>query len=458
MAKPERRVNLVHMSHQHGCSSQQRNDDGNDDCPICMRPITRQSLPQTRLCYLVDLLWTGRHIHSCSSSIMSLVRNRRLIHHQYWSTVHSTTEYYRRRFTRSVSFPNIESSIKTDNSSIASCTLLVLIQKVSQASQCHLFGILHEQPTLPLMLPHKKSSQHPMYSAMSFKCRSSASLSSNTLVPSRSTSRTMMLPKNPEKAVGLGIYTHMTHPTATFLTPRPSLSSIRTHTTLRSVPHDSPVPPLPTYFPERYRKTNAPRKGRTPPRRPPRPECAPGGETVRLITPPVHPALRNLQVRKESVESMSSIYSRSISGEKRSPRILNDLNTLASWDGGQSYNTAVKQSRLGDMETTLIWEYRHNSQRREMPNDGSDSDIDDTATLQARLPRVRGVSGFGAVENWTDCHTSTERDTTSQGKRSSHQRRKLQKCRGKVISQPAHVNNNGAVERTYRLVEPWKHA
>lgn len=302
------------------------------------------------------------------------------------------------------------------------------------------------------MLPHKNSAQRPMHSEMSFKCRSSASLSSNTLVASQSTSSTMLPTNKPEMVVGLGTCISASRSTATFLTPRPSLSSIRAHTTLAAVPRRSPIPPLPTYFLKTYRRGKTARGCRIPPRRPPRPEYAPEGENVRLITPHSHPALRDLEARK-STESLSSIYSRSISGEIRSSRVVQRTTPVSSVRS-ETCNDSVNHSRLQATETAGPGNTQHSAQ---ISNEGSDSDIDDAATLQARLPCVRGVSGFGDVQEWTVRHSTAGNNDANERKRPRNQRRRLQKSRGR-ISQPAHVKNNGAVERTYRLIEPWKAA
>ncbi|KAK3115984.1 hypothetical protein LTR53_004156, partial [Teratosphaeriaceae sp. CCFEE 6253] len=109
---------------------------------------------------------------------------------------------------------------------LASLTLFILMHKISAPFTCHLFGLVKEQSLLPLMLPYKVSAEH---SEMSFKCRSSSSLSSRTLVPSRNTSTSQLLPSCPEKAVfGLGIYAPKQY-TPSFLTPRPSLFHTHTH-------------------------------------------------------------------------------------------------------------------------------------------------------------------------------------------------------------------------------------
>jgi hypothetical protein len=89
-------------------------------------------------------------------------------------------------------------------SRIVSMALFIATNKTEKPFRAHLLGVIKEQALLPLMLPYKASKQHPMFSEMSFKCRSSTSLSSRTLVPSCDSTMTL-LPSKADKVVGLGI-------------------------------------------------------------------------------------------------------------------------------------------------------------------------------------------------------------------------------------------------------------
>jgi hypothetical protein len=118
-----------------------------------------------------------------------------------------------------------------------------------------------------------------MFSEMSFKCRSTMSFSSSsyTLIDPASDPLHTLYPTLPEKSYGLGIYapkksissSNLSSPfsTASFLTPRPSLKTLRSQASLagprplhlhsKSYPTTSsahsPLPPVPTYNPEKYK-------------------------------------------------------------------------------------------------------------------------------------------------------------------------------------------------------------
>ncbi|KAK5683277.1 hypothetical protein LTS10_004808 [Elasticomyces elasticus] len=285
---------------------------------------------------------------------------------------------------------------------IASIALFVLLHKTSEPFQCHLFGVRKQPTLLPLMLPYKVAPGHAMFSEMSFKCRSSSSLSSHTLIPSRSNSMSHLLPSCPEKAAfGLGIYAPK-QSRLSFLTPRPSLQSIRTYTTTCSLPPpSSPLPPLPAYFPERYRRESAMQKAIYPPRsqQPYQLRRSQSSRTVRMV--PLSPALSasNLAAFNKSSESLSSVYSRSISGERRGTRP--DTLSQSSRSLSSSSTATLVKSPLGamrraaDPNTVVLPETRRQTSSEEI-----DMDIDDAATLQANLPSVKAVSEFGEVADW----------------------------------------------------------
>ena len=84
---------------------------------------------------------------------------------------------------------------------------MICISKVQEPYRCHLLGINKEPALLPLVLPYQAHNR-TKYSEMSFKCRSSASLSTTTLVASHESSCDSLYklyPTRPEKAYGLGI-------------------------------------------------------------------------------------------------------------------------------------------------------------------------------------------------------------------------------------------------------------
>ncbi|RMY84806.1 hypothetical protein D0861_06777 [Hortaea werneckii] len=291
-------------------------------------------------------------------------------------------------------------AMRLTNVRLAAGALFALLQKTSEPFRANLFGIMKDFDSLPHLLSYAPSTDRAMFSEMSFKCRSSSSLSSSDsiLTPNRST--THLLPSCPEQAViGLGIYS-CKNSRPSFLTPRPSLCSIRTHTTVRS--RSSPLPPLPPYFPDACRRNTTVPKTAVPPQRPPRPYSysALQGKTVRMVPP--SPALLspNPVALKRSEESLSSMYSRSISGESRRasatrPALLRE--------NGRAYSSSstmtVVKSPLGAMcvagdfieviSTARRPKKDASSRDGRAEDDGGDSDIDDAATLQARLPLAK---------------------------------------------------------------------
>ncbi|KAK0900896.1 hypothetical protein LTR91_009480 [Friedmanniomyces endolithicus] len=286
---------------------------------------------------------------------------------------------------------------------LATLVLFVLMHKTSDPFRCHLFGITKEPMLLPLMLPYKSAPGHTAFSEMSFKCRSSSSLSSHTLIPSRSNSLSHLIPSCPEKAAfGLGIYAPK-QSTRSFLAPRPSLQSIRTHTTISSLPPpSSPLPPLPAYFPERYRQPSAMQKAIYPPRsqQPYQLARSQSGRTVRMVPPSPALSASNLAAFNRSTESLSSVYSRSISGETRHPEGPGALSESSRSFSSGSAATLVKSPlvamrRAADPNTIVMPGSKSGS-----CSDDFESEVDDAATLQAKLPSVKAVSEFGEVENW----------------------------------------------------------
>ncbi|TKA69780.1 hypothetical protein B0A55_08811 [Friedmanniomyces simplex] len=285
---------------------------------------------------------------------------------------------------------------------LATMVLFVLMHKTSDPFRCHLFGVTKQPTLLPLMLPYKIAPGHAMFSEMSFKCRSSSSPSSHTLVPSQHNSMSHLLPSCPEKAAfGLGIYAPK-QSAPSFLGPRPSLQSIRTHATISSLPPpSSPLPPLPAYFPEKYRQSSAMQKAIYPPRsqQPYQLRRSQSSKTVRMVPPSPALSASNLAAFNRSAESLSSVYSRSVSGEKR------DLGPGAPSESSRSFSSGsaatLVRSPLGamrraaDPNTIVLPGSRSGSCGEE-----AESEIDDAVTLQAKLPAVKAVSEWGEVEGY----------------------------------------------------------
>lgn len=128
----------------------------------------------------------------------------------------------------------------------------------------------HTHPSQPAMA-HTHPALRPTPSALSFKCRSTSSLTLIPSVPSQSLPSFVPFPSDLEagpgdKVIGLGIFTTPSPDTQksigrgkirppSLLSARPSLASIRSARTLSSLPPpQSPLPPLPAYFPSRVPK------------------------------------------------------------------------------------------------------------------------------------------------------------------------------------------------------------
>ncbi|RMY49641.1 hypothetical protein D0863_15091 [Hortaea werneckii] len=147
------------------------------------------------------------------------------------------------------------------------------------------------------------------------------------------------------------------------------------------------------------------------------------GRTVRMVPPSPAPLLSpNPVALKRSEESLSSMYSRSISGESRRasaarPALVSE--NRRTYSSGST--TTVVKSRLGTMR--LASEYKDvvstgrrpgtNETRRDgRAGDGEgDSDIDDAATLQARLP----LSKSHAISGQRDSYYERPRERDADG-------------------------------------------
>jgi hypothetical protein len=160
-----------------------------------------------------------------------------------------------------------------------------------------------------------------MFSEMSFKCRSMSTFSSYTIADPDEDILYKLYPTRPEKAYGLGIYAPKTS-TASFLAPRPSLRTIRSQASFGPQPlKSSPVPPLPVYDPEKYKHLPAMQMTSQPPKR----LSSLRRKNSQRVPCNVHHASKptdgepHTLNRSASKESMSSIYSRSVSGDSPDP-------------------------------------------------------------------------------------------------------------------------------------------
>lgn len=211
--------------------------------------------------------------------------------------------------------------------------LCLLRRHVTDANRCYILGVVPEDMLLPLHLSQKRRTLRAKPSEMSFKCRSSVSMASQATVTlwkgggaTIPASAELCLPSQ-----GLGIHTSRSSAPASLLYPRPSVSSIRSHTSLPLYqPPASPLPPLPAYLPDARNATTAMHKAimyqpasssRPIPIRPARSD-----DNLRILPPPV-PALSqvSLAVPARRPQSASSIYSRDTTGDseiipRRSPR------------------------------------------------------------------------------------------------------------------------------------------
>lgn len=118
---------------------------------------------------------------------------------------------------------------------------------------------------------------------------------------------------------------------------------------------------------------------------------------MRVVPPSPALSLANVRALNRSTDSLSSIYSRSVTGERythsqQRPQCLSDGRSFSS-----SSMATVKKSPLGMMRLASDPEIVIDRDRRSMSDASSTSDIDDAATLQARLPSVKAVSEFGDV-------------------------------------------------------------
>lgn len=151
----------------------------------------------------------------------------------------------------------------------------------------------------------------------------------------------------------------------------------------------------------------------------------------------------------------SSVYSRSISGDTHSARgtpqprrpgaLQPDGRSLSS---GSSSSTltggTVKKSPLGVMRLASDPDVVFTSQSNDFKlqdhhiragsvesSTSSNSEINDAATLQRRLPSVKAVSTFGEPLSWTSTE-GQEKGSKEQGKAKHYYQRSYELCMGEM--------------------------
>jgi hypothetical protein len=244
-----------------------------------------------------------------------------------------------------------------------------------------------------------------MFSEMSFKCRSTSTFSSYTLPEPNEDTLYTLYPTRPEEAYGLGIYAPKAS-VASFLTPRPSLRTIRSQASFGHRPlKSSSVPPLPVYDPEKHKDKLTMQKASQLPRRVytlRRKSSQRGALRAAQCSPlPMDdkPKPRTLD-RSVSGESLSSIYSRSVSGD--SPDLSHrsvfgksigrhpNVSTVSTTVGPNYLNVTRAGARFG-----AVHQPRSQSRLRQ-------DYLSRTADIPTtRLPVVRAVSDFGSVQDWS---------------------------------------------------------
>lgn len=239
-----------------------------------------------------------------------------------------------------------------------------------------------------------------MFSDMSFKCRSTSTFSSYTTTEPHDDTLYTLYPTRPEKAYGLGIYAPKMSG-ASFLTPRSSLKTIRSQASLGSrTLKSSPVPPLPVYNPEKYKDLAVMRKAPRRPRREPSQRLLRAALRANTAS---EDKLHTLD-RTCSKESLSSIYSRSVSGDSPDPSPRPQTGMTSNGQKGlptvkmpvRRRPPLIEQSCLiADSTSTRL-----NQSRVQEVVTAQRPDNQMNATLQ--LPKVRGVSTFGDVQGWED--------------------------------------------------------
>lgn len=290
-----------------------------------------------------------------------------------------------------------------DQYRVISIGFVLLTCKTTDPYHAHLLGVTKPPTLIPFILPYK-AGERRMFSDMSFKCRSTSTFSSYTIAEPDEDILYKLYPTRPEKAYGLGIYAPKTS-TANFLAPRPSLRTIRSHASFGPPPlKSSPVPPLPVYDPEKYRNMPAMQKISAAPKRVYTLRRKNSRRPLRIVQHDPIPSDNKPHTldKSNSKESLSSIYSRSVSGD--SPDL--SCRPVLGIASGQVLNAPSacrnpldgNQSGLGSgrgCQPKLHSELRENSTSQTI-----NATTDGLMGAQSRLPTVRAVSTFGNVQDW----------------------------------------------------------
>lgn len=279
--------------------------------------------------------------------------------------------------------------------------LCLLRRHVTDANRCYILGVVPEDMLLPLHLSQKRRTLRAKPSEMSFKCRSSVSMASQATVTLWKGGDT--IPVSAELCLpsqGLGIHTSRSSAPVSLLYPRPSVSSIRSHTSLPLYqPPASPLPPLPAYLPDARRATTAMHKAimcqpasisRPIPIRPARSD-----DNLRILPPPV-PALSqvSLAVPARRPQSASSIYSRDTTGDseiipRRSPRP--SLITSSRTSSSSSVAT-IKPSPLHEIILPKASQEEEEEEEPPCPSKPSDPSSEAPSSSQQQRRRRRAHS------------------------------------------------------------------
>lgn len=290
-----------------------------------------------------------------------------------------------------------------DQHRVTSIGLVLLVWKTTDPCHAHLLGVTKPPTLLPFILPYK-AGERRMFSDMSFKCRSSSTFSSYPIAEPDEDILYKLYPTRPEKAYSLGIYAPKTS-TVNFLAPRPSLRTIRSHASFGPPPpRSSPVPPLPMYDPEKYRNLPAMQKIAAPPKRVYMLRRKNSQRPLRVVQCTPEPAYNKPHklVRSTSGESLSSIYSRSVSGDSPDPssrpvvRKASDqlLNTSAA------LTTSGHKISKGNQPVMSSGRVDRPKLQSKLREDQSSQTVDARADRPSSLPVVRFVSTFGNVQDW----------------------------------------------------------
>lgn len=243
-----------------------------------------------------------------------------------------------------------------------------------------------------------------MFSDMSFKCRSTSTFSSYTIAEPDEDILYKLYPTRPEKAYGLGIYAPKTS-TANFLAPRPSLRTIRSHASFGPPPSkSSPVPPLPVYDPEKYRNLPAMQKITVAPKRMYTLRRKNSRRPLRVVQYGPTSANDKLHTldRSTSGESLSSIYSRSVSGDSPDPSSRPVVRKASSQLLNASAALTIgRHNPLHDNQpSTRSGKVDRPRMQSKLREDHTSQTIDPRMNRPSRLPIVRAVSTFGNVRDW----------------------------------------------------------